>query len=327
MEVSQDPSVQEPSLSDDISSIFDEAEGVSEEPIKEAPEGDEAPKESQEETLEETQEEVLEEVIEALDAPNSWKKEFKERFGSIPDREVQEYILQREQDFERGIGEKGQELANFRQRVEQYENALSPLVQNWQMQGMTPEQGVTSLVAWSQALQANPKDTLMELAKQYNVNLEEAFADQPYVDPMMQQYEQKMREMEAQLQQFQQSQQQNVQNAAMTQLDAFEKATDSNGELKHPHFEAVIDDMAYLMQTGRCNDLDTAYETAVRLNPDIQSQLAEEKAKQAAHAKNEQALKAKQVSKQSVSSKETGDITDEDLSLRDAIGKVYDELE
>lgn len=313
MELAQEPSVE---LSDDIESIMDEAEAPQEEVI----------------------EEVVEPELPPIDAPNSWKKEFKDSFSGI-DRSVQEYILQREQDFERGIGEKGQELASFRQRVEQFDNALSPLVQNWQMQGLAPEQGLQSLVAWSQALQSNPQGTLLELAKQYNVNLEETLADQPYVDPAIQQYEQQIRDMQAQMESFQNQQSQAQQNAALQQLDAFEKATDAEGNLKHPWFNysvtgqngeiryPVVEDMSYLMQTGKCQDTYTAYETAVRLNPDIQSQLAEEQAKATAHARTEQAVKAKQVSKQSVSSKETGDINDEDLSLRDDIGKAFDELE
>ena len=296
----------EPTLAEDLDAAFDDAENV--------------------DVAEEVTEEIIEEVpeLDVLSAPNSWKKAFHESFGAMP-RETQQYILDRDSQYEKGIGEKGQELAGFRQRLEGFDNSLAPLQQSWQMQGINTQDGLNSLVGYAQALNANPQEALLSLAKAYNVDLGKVFEEAPYIDPQLAQYEQQLGEMQQTIDSFTQQQTQNTQNAAYSQLDEFEKAIDSEGNLLRPHFNDVIDDMVMIMQTGRADNLDSAYDTAVRINPDIQATLQQQAAKATAHASQEQANKAKLATKQSVSSTETTDVNTDDLTLNEALSQAWDD--
>lgn len=301
----------EPTLSDDLENAFDEAESPEPEVI--------------EEVVEEVEEEVVEPELEAFTPPNSWKKDYHDFFAGA-DRNLQEYILERESQFERGIGEKGQQLSQTRQQLEAMQSALTPLQQSWQMQGMDVNAGLQSLVGYAQALQSNPQETLLALAKQYGVDLQQAFDEQPYIDPALKQYEDKIATLEQKLHSFEHNTQTQQQNAAFSQLDQFEQATDAEGNLKHPHFDQVMDQMTGLLQAGIAQDLESAYEKAVLLNPDVQADLSAQKAQAQAHAKQQQAEKAKLATKQSVSSTETTEINDSDLSLNDALSKEWDRM-
>lgn len=306
----------EPSLHDDLNATLDEAEGLSAVEEPEVPEAAEAAPEAPE---------VPE--LPPLNAPNSWKKELAPRWGELP-REIQEEILRREEDSTRGFTQKGQELAQLRQQHETFQQTLQPVAQQWVKQGINPAEGLKSLVAWFQAIETDPKAALMELARIRGVDLKAELADQPYVDPqvaqMQKQYEQKLAQMEQQLNGFSSQQQQAKQHAALQQIHAFEGATNDDGSPKYPHFNAVWEDMAFLMQAGRAQNLDSAYQMAIRMSDSVQQQIAQANVQQAAQAKSQQAQKAKAAAQASVSSKEAVDIDESDLGLRDALSREFD---
>lgn len=315
----------EPSLLDDLNEAFDAADGVEEieavEPVEETEALDNP-------EIEAEAPEVTEEPeLPPLNAPNTWKKEYAERFNELP-REVAEYIAQREEEAARGFTQKGQEIAQLRQQFEGFQQTLQPVAEGWVKQGINPETGLKSLVSWFQAIQNDPQTTLLELAKINGVDLKAALDDQPYVDPhiaqMQQQHEQQLNELKQQLNGFTTQQQQAKQHAALEQIKAFESATDETGNPLHPHFETVYEDMALLMQNGKANDLDSAYDMAVHMNPNIRQQLAQKNVQQQAQVKHQQAQKAKAAAQASVSSKETPDIDESDLSLTELLAREYD---
>jgi predicted metal-dependent TIM-barrel fold hydrolase len=73
---------------------------------------------------------------------------------------------------------------------------------------------------------------------------------------------------------------------------------------KHPHFEAVREQMAQLLENGLANDLETAYAKAVRLNDEVwqseQNRLLQSATKQATQAQRVAKAKAAAVSPKSV---------------------------
>ena len=95
----------EPSLRDDLNAAFEADDDV-----------DTSAVEASEDVVTESTEEVAEvaAVVEEpelppLEAPNTWKKDFHEKFAGLP-RDVAEYIRQREEEASRGFTQKGQEI-------------------------------------------------------------------------------------------------------------------------------------------------------------------------------------------------------------------------
>lgn len=258
----------------------------------------------------------------ALEAPAMWGKQYKETFGKLaghPEfRSAAEAWANQWKESQGYLTKKEQEYADFRKRFDPINEVLSPYEQYWQRQGMDTRQGLSQLLSWGQALASNPQQTLLELAKLYNVNLREAVAEQPYVDPQVQALQQKLQAMEQQLGQYQQSGQQQQYNRVLEQLKAFESATDEQGNPKHPYYSRVFDKMVGLARGGLVNNIEEAYAKAVALDPDIQAEIAQERAAAEAAARAAEAKKAAEASR-TVKSKSTDPGKEPERGLREEI--------
>lgn len=97
----------------------------------------------------------------AIDPPKSWDAEARERFAQMP-RELQEYVLARETERDRGVSAQQQRAAEARQRADaeaQLFVALKPrlegLISQAQQQFQTRWQGMDA-TAWQQLAQTDP---------------------------------------------------------------------------------------------------------------------------------------------------------------------------
>jgi hypothetical protein len=68
-------------------------------------------------------------------------------------------------------------------------------------------------------------------------------------------------------------QQQEVLKVTRWSIDSFADEKDAQGQLKHPHFDAVLPTMIELYRANPQRDLQEAYEMAVWATPDIRSKL------------------------------------------------------
>lgn len=228
-------------------------------------------------------------------APQSWKPEVKAHFDTLPP-EVQEEILRRETDFNKGI-QKYAEDAKFAQ-------GIKPVVEQWapylnQLQ-VTPDQAFGHLLATEHALRtgspAQKQQMLMKLAQDYGVELDGAPAEQGNaLDPNLQhavgrvqQLEQYIQRMDYERQQEAARQQQAEAEALQQQISEFSSSPDV------PHFETVRTDMAQLLQAGYATDLKDAYEKACWARPDIRASLLKAEEAKRIQEKAELANKAKQ---------------------------------
>ncbi len=146
-------------------------------------------------------------------------------------------------------------------------------------QRLDPVGGLRSVLSWRDALQSDPQGTILALAQEMGVNLNEVVGEAPYVDPMVQELQNQLRasqnEMATFRQQYEQQNQQAQQAQFLQAVQAFENAAEADGTLKHPHFREVVQDMIFLYQSNRAQDPETAYKLAVQLNPDLQAKIAE----------------------------------------------------
>lgn len=196
--------------------------------------------------------------------PSSWKKEMWGEFDKIPPN-VQQYINQRESEFARGVSTYKQEWETARPVME----ALTPHLPLLQQHGIDPGQQVARYMQVHKTLAlGSPQDKLglfAQMAKDYQVPLEQLFVrgqdGQIYLNnqlptPQVQQPQQDVAKIvETKL----------IEREAQQAAKTFTEAKDAAGNPVHPHFETVRDTMRQLLEAGIAQDLDSAYDAALRL--------------------------------------------------------------
>lgn len=215
-------------------------------------------------------------------APSSWKKEAAEAFNTLPPH-VQDEILRRETDFHKGIeGFKGH--AEFGRAMDR---AIQPFAQDLQQMGVHPAEAFQRLMTAERMLRTSPPEQkaqyFAQLARDYGVDLGQ-LAQMPTPDPYVSQLEQKLQWLERQQNQWLQSQQQREMESLNSEIQRF--ASDPS----RTHFEAVREDMAALLQTGRAKDLQEAYDMAVYANPQTRAAMLEQQRQDALKQAQSQAL-------------------------------------
>jgi hypothetical protein len=272
--------------------------------------------------IEETEEVVAEEAPEEPTEPSEeekltpydhWKAEYREGFSEMS-RKQQELWLQREKEFEDGIRSKGQELSQAKRFVGELHQIIQPMVNDWARQGLQPASGIRRAIALEQALRDDPQNAIMSLAKERGVDLSQAWAEQPYQDPAVSQLEKQLSEQRRQMDEWrrqqehaQQQQLEQQRQQAYGQILEMKEAKDESGNLKFPHLEYVMSNMAQALESGRARSLESAYSQAVqelRNHPVIRDSLARE-TQQTTTQRKAEAEKAKAASR-AVDSNSTG---------------------
>ena len=216
--------------------------------------------------------EEVEEVEEEKLAPHQhWPAEIKETFAGMT-RPQQETWMERERTFEQGFQAKAGELNGAKQAIDEFQGMISPLVDGWQRQGITPSAGLMKMVALERDLRENPAQALIGLASQVGVDLQQEVASQPYVDPQTKAIQNELRELkesrereQRETEQRTQLQQQYATENAKQQFFTFANATDESGKPKYPYVNTkeVMGFMGEAMQGGQFTTLEAAYEGAI----------------------------------------------------------------
>ena len=119
-----------------------------------------------------------------------------------------------------------------------------------------------------------------KLAQDYGVSLESVQTGQigpveQYLSPLQEQ----IRQLQGQFQTWQQAKEQQEQAETMRQIEAF--------RANAPHFEAVRETMAGLLHAGLADDLQSAYDKAVRMNDELFAEAQQAKAAEAERQRQE----------------------------------------
>lgn len=279
-----------------------------------------------------------------------WKPEARDalgRFASNPEyRPHLTPLLGQLEESNKYITTRDQEFAKYRQQFDPLYEVIKPYEQRYALQGMTTQQGIQQLFQVADYLATKPDDAfpwlaqtyrpsdpnkaLAQLAQSWGADLQQVSYEQPYVDPtvtaLLNPLQQKVQHFE-QLFQQQQAQAQRQQEASVLQeITAFESAQDDNGKPLYPHFKDCFDDMLFLVETGKAQDLKSAYELATKYNPTIQekrmaelTEAAQKKAIEEAAARTAEANKAENASRKiGGKTKSQGDV----LSLREGYDRA-----
>lgn len=213
--------------------------------------------------------------------PSSWKKDYEDHWSKL-DPTLQDYISQREADYAKGVSTYKQ---NWDQAAPIYE-AIQPFMPVLQQHNVDPKTWISNLGNAHQTLvMGTPEQKLQmfaRLANDYGVPLQ-ALQGQQY-DPQFSMMAQELNQLKNQWTQFRSSQEQQEQQLIQSEIKNF--ATDK------PHFEAVRETMAGLLQSGVADSLQNAYDKAIRLHDDIWKQ-SQQEAQQAEAAKLAEAQQQK----------------------------------
>lgn len=225
-----------------------------------------------------------------LNPPEDWPSKDREAFESLP-AESKEFLLRRSKEIQADYTRKTQEAAELKKQYEPLNQVVAEFRPFAQQQGMTEHQLVN---AWANAqkmlINGQGRDLLMYLADQYNVNL----GEQPEGEQNSQisELKQHIAKLENQLGQTVQTVQSSHSAAMEERLNEFANQKDDKGELLHPHFDDVMEDMVYLAkvekQAGKTPNVNDLYDRAVWMNPTIrEKKLASQREAEAEKARQD----------------------------------------
>lgn len=267
---------------------------------------------------------------EKLTPPEHWTQADKDVFNSQT-REAQTWLLDRHKAMEGDYTRQKQEVSDQAKRFDQHLEPFRPYLPQL---GMTEDQLVGSLLsAYGQMLSGNARNVLLGLAQQFNVDLNE----EP--DPQQEQLNSVISQLDNKINQVSNHFISQSQNQVTQQLDQFASAKDEKGELQHPYFEDVIEDMTVLANAVRARgqqpDIKQLYEQAIWANPIVREKIlssqkeaegkkAQMEAEQKRKEDQERANKAKRASA-SVSGDGSADTPTQGGDIRSLIENALEE--
>lgn len=223
-------------------------------------------------------------------APSSWKPAAQEAFlkadrGEPLTTEEIKLLTQeaerRESDFHKGVSE----FKSHSERAKAYDAAIAPYQQHLQSLGVDAPTAINALMRADMTLRTSDPVTkaqyFAQLAKEYGIDLNQV-QEPPQLDPQTQYLMNELQVLRNQQQMWQNQARQQEQAIAQEQLASF--ATPDR-----PHFDAVRNEMADLLLTGKAKNLQEAYEKAVWSDPDIRQSLLDQQRAEAQKKALEQA--------------------------------------
>ena len=250
--------------------------------------------------------------------PSSWKKDYEEHWGKL-DPTLQDYIQQREADYAKGVSTYKNQwdmAAPVMESIRQFE----PLLKQY---GVAPQQWINQLgTAHAKLVMGSPEqklETFAQLANDYGVNLGQLTGQSGY-DPQFSQLAQELNQIKNQWSNFQSQQEMVEQNQLQSEIASFKD--------DKPYFEEVRETMAGLLQNGMANDLQSAYDKAIRLNDDVFQKVQSEQTGKFGAAQREKvaAAKAKVLSPKSTTpTASTGNGGKSASSAREAIMQAMEQ--
>jgi hypothetical protein len=236
--------------------------------------------------------------------PKSLRLELKEHWEKAP-AELQQAFAQRDADYEKGITSYKQRDAEARAITEQF----APYEWILRNEGSTPSQAIGPLLQTAALLRTGTpqqkSQAVAQMIQQFQIPLEQVAAyfggeAPPQQDSHYNQLAQQVQQLTQHITQSQYESQKQNENRALSVIQQFA------GDPANAHFEAVQDRMLSLLQAPQVlgdishmserEKLQVAYDTAVRLDPQLAQSLFAQQ--QQSYAAQNQVQKAKQAAVQ-----------------------------
>jgi len=257
-------------------------------------------------------------------APSSLKPEFKAKFAELPP-EWQQEIARREQETHRAMTT-NDELRNFGKTLQR---EISPYVAAIQSEGGDVVTAIKNTMQTAYNLRFSPPahkvEMMVGMMNQFGIDPSHVFQrlnnGRPRVDPYTQQLEQRL----AQIEQASTAQQQYYEQQQEAQAYGTIESFSSSGNA--PFFDDVRPEMIALLENGRADTIEKAYEMAVWARPDIRPLMLQQQEKQkmaelSGKAKRSRSAASSITGSPSGASARAGSTG----SLRDSLADAFDDI-
>lgn len=277
-------------------------------------------------TNEETSEPVEQNVQEEDDdvpAPEHWAADDKEVFKSL-DKRGKEFLIRRHKDMEAGYTKKQQALSEQAKIAESYNNMINPHKDYLKQRNVAPEVAFDRLMAAERVLMSGTQEEkaliMQKLARDYKVDLSIE------VDPVQQHNQivwQKLQEIEQRQNQIARMKEEEVAASYQNQISSFAQSKDERGNLKYPHFENIKKDMGLVLQAGKAQTLEEAYELSILMDAGLRKDYLAKQYRLEDNSKKEELSKKAGFNVKSASG---GKISDpkRELSTRELLSQAWD---
>lgn len=253
--------------------------------------------------------------VETKPRPSSWKKDYEEQWGKL-DPTLQDYIGQREADYAKGVST----YKNQWDSAAPLMQAIEPFMPLLQQNNIEPSTWISNLgKAHATLAMGSPEQKMQmfaQLANDYGVSLNGLTGQGS--DPQFAMMAQELNQVKNQWNQFQSQQERLEQNQLQNEITSFQN--------DKPYFEEVRETMAGLLQAGMADDLQTAYDKAIRLQDGVFQKVQAEQANKSEadrHAKVAQA-KAKALSPKSATPTASMSSSGKGASIRDSLMESFE---
>jgi hypothetical protein len=237
----------------------------------------------------------------AIEAPTSWNAAARDLFTKA-DPALREYIAKRDAEQQAGVAKLKQAYESKAAFAEVMWKQIAPYEQLLRQEGTTPDRAVASLMQTAAVLRTGSPEqkatALAQVARQYGIDIGHVAhisqTPQAGPDPAVHRVMQELEQVKATLAQQRQAEQQQKQQQFVSEIESFKSSA--------PHFDAVREDMAALLDSGRATTLQEAYDRAVWMNPTTRAIVqAETQAKAEAERKAAQAAQVAKAKSAAVS--------------------------
>lgn len=228
-----------------------------------------------------------EQVAVTVMVPKSYQEKFAEDFKNLP-QEWQDFLSQHEEILEKQLSDYALHLAAYQKLEELFSKNAKRLknegfekIQDW----------LEGLVYVDTSLNERPAETIQALAAVYGVK---ADIPQRRGEPVSEDTVARLHKLEHNFHNLAEYLHKFQAQRLFENLHMFGRQRDAEGNLLHPYFDAVKEQMLEMLSNGAARDIDEAYNSSLWLNPlvreelinkQISSKAAEaEKAKKAAFA-------------------------------------------
>jgi hypothetical protein len=213
--------------------------------------------------------------------PASWKKDYHEAWTTA-DPKLKEYAWKREEEMKAGV----QPLLSKAQFADQMQQAIEPYMQNIRGLGIEAPQAVKALMEADNVLRhGSPQQKqqyFAQLAQQYGINMGDVQM-QP-TDPNFFAIQNELAQVRGEVLNWKQAQETAQNQALLQEINQF--------QTKAEYFEEARPTMIQLLNSGVAQDLQDAYEKAIRLDNDLFTKHQQASQGQADAAKREASNKA-----------------------------------
>lgn len=261
-----------------------------------------------------------------IQRPSAWKKEYWPLYDKLhkgealtPEeaRKLVDYTNERENQFKSGVSTYKAEAEQARE----VQTAMAPFMPILQQYNIKPGQWIANLGNAHRVLaEGSPQERVRmfhQLAKEYGVDLgqltEGAQQQDNPADQQIRWLTDQLKQVSGTVTQWQTAQQQRESQELMSQIESVRGEKGSNGQPLRPHFDEVKAQMSGLLSAGIAQDLNDAYDKAIRMNDTYWQQHQAQQAAASAQQRiaSAQAVvsraKASAVSPRSASPSATGD--------------------